>query len=384
MAARQRQRRAVRDALGYDLDQDAINNLLIDTDRGIQRKPNLLETQIRNYEFNRANPVRRPPRQPRPKVLKLPRGYDQAESDALMRLIAEKKRDIKYLSEALTQQGAQNYIDRHGLGHELFVTDEDIDGDDVPDVIVKQRGTNLPIIVKGYRTAESDYPLRHLYYSHVPKGDRKNYQMKDYLLSSLGEQYGSATSRAFMNIPAVDQINNWKRIGYKKMGLKHHISIPQAFKIHIMKPIMKNLKLSLKDRNIPLNLGAQEARELETFLRSRLITIPAMKSIYGDDVMRVDEAYWSKLQARRDYKDAADRILTNLLNSAARDWHEIYSTVLGIIVQRLVGTGALEGDLGAEIAEEIVNRALQQIPQRVPEFGQELPPPEELEGAAFI
>jgi hypothetical protein len=225
--------------LGYRLNEDIVGLLNRGTSHDLTNvTQEELNKRLAKIVKNRAQRPFQPPRTPRPKKLKLPPGYDKSESDALMRLIAEKKRDIRLIREAMTQQGAQNYIDRRGLGEFLMVDNADIDGDEVPDIVVRERGTNLPITVKGYKTEQSDYPIRSTYYSEIPREQRKGYSLKDYLDTKLGTRYTTPTQREFIDVNNANVLNTFKRLGYKDMFPKTKITIPNAFKIHVFKPII--------------------------------------------------------------------------------------------------------------------------------------------------
>jgi hypothetical protein len=367
------QRRAVRDSSGFRLNEDIVELLNQGTSHDLKNvTQEQLNKRLAKIAKRRARaPAFRDRAPPRAKKLKLPPGYDNKEADYLYKLIAEKKRDIKLIREAMTQQGAQNYIDRRGLGEFLVVDNTDIDGDNIPDIIVRERGTDMPIIVKGYKTEQSDYPIRYSYYTDIPRERRKGYPMKDYITEKLGTRYTRPTEREFIDVSNANMLSNFKRLGYKDMFPRTKITIPNAFKVHVFKPIMKCLKEVLKEYEIPLNLGPVEARDMETAIRNQLITIPAMQALYGDEILNIDEADWKSLQTGKDYNENAHRILLNLLTLSGETLEDLYRHILGLIIGRLVFLDAVPERLAnaGDVQSEIVNKALGIRPPSIPGYG---------------
>jgi hypothetical protein len=352
-----RQAKPVREYADYPISREIVDVLKDQIVHDLQDNPELLHDLREVYRFNDNHPR---PRVERPKKLKLLENYDENEANALFHIIANKKRDVKMIRDALTKEGAQNYINKRRLQEHLYVDDRDIDGDSIPDIVVRQRNTNLPVIVKGYHTVKSDYPLRHSYYRDVPREDRKEVSIGDYLNHRLNVRYDTPLHRV-LNRDGVEVLKSWNASGYKKMTPKEKISVPLAFKLHFMKPLMRSLKQVLKANNIELKLKPQVARDLEAAIRNQLITIPAMKATYGEEVMNVIEKDWKRLMTRKEYKVNSEHILRNLMS--LENHHDVYFTVLTLIVNRLAELEAIQ-PIPEQVAPQIVDLAIRNVPKK--------------------
>jgi hypothetical protein len=102
--------------------------------------------------------------------------------DELTNLVLANKRDIKLIRDAQSKQGAQKWIDDRNYGDFLEVKDDDVDGDGVPDIMVVDKQSRKPHIVKGYTTRDSKAPYRALYYTQYPtRASRKDHNMREFL-----------------------------------------------------------------------------------------------------------------------------------------------------------------------------------------------------------
>jgi hypothetical protein len=317
--------------------------------------PASFEQLRQQYALNKQHP--RPPIQ-RTKKFKLLDNYDKGEADALQHLVLNKKRDIRLIRDAQTKQGAEEYIARRNLQDHLYVTDNDVDGDGINDIIVRQKQTELPIIIDGYKTEKSRFPLRQAYYTEYPTREaRKGKSINDYTAQQLDPVYDSPTHRKF-NEEKARLAQYWASKGYAKVVPKENINIPTAFKLHFYKPIMKSLKEVLKANNIPLSLSPQDARDLESAIRAQLITIPAMRKAYTDAIMNVSDEEWNWFQGRKGYKEKASEILLRMF-----DYKEDNTiTILSLIIIKLVELGAVQ-DIDTPRADQIVEAALLNMPK---------------------
>jgi hypothetical protein len=349
-----RQTRTARDFANYRLSREigAIRDAISE---GKQGNRTVLDQYRQQIAFNAQHP--RPPIQ-RTRKFKLLDNYDKVEADALQHLILQKKRDIRLLREAQTKQGAEAYIANRNLQDHLYVTDNDVDGDGVADIIVRQKQTDLPIIIDGYKTEKSKYPLRQAYYTDYPtRESRRGKSINDYLTQKLDAAYDTPTHRQF-NEQNTGIAKRWASKGYADFVPRETISIPTAFKVHMYKPIMKSLKEVLKANNIPLSLNPQAAREIESAIRAQLITIPAMQAAFTEEVMNVTDDEWKRLNNKKEYKDEATRILINLI----RNRDEYAEHILQSIVEKLVELKAMP-DIDSTLSESITQAATLNMPR---------------------
>lgn len=79
-------------------------------------------------------------------------------------IVANLKRDFKKVKDALTVEGAQAIVDKHNrnCNNKWVAVEEDVNGDNIPDIIIKNEKNN-PIVVNGWTTKKSDYPMKRLY-----------------------------------------------------------------------------------------------------------------------------------------------------------------------------------------------------------------------------
>jgi hypothetical protein len=296
--------------------------------------------------------------------LKLIDGYDTTEGDNLMDLIVRRKRDIRRIPETETPLGAQRYIDKRGLGEHLAVFDDDIDGDGVPDTIIRQRGTGLPYIVKGYKTEKSKYPLRRYYRQVYPdKTARKEHPMKEYLSETLGTTYDSPTTRYYTNQDAVNELRALEAKGYAKMVPKSRISVAQAFKVHVMKPIMTSLKRILKESNIELRLPPQNAREMEAAIRDKILVFPILRAINPElldpEITSLDD--FKKAKNTAEVRNAAFDVLQMYLQNEHQ--HEFMLQVTESIIDKLERERSIP-ELDQALKDEIIRSTALYLPRR--------------------
>jgi hypothetical protein len=151
--------------------------------------------------------------------------------------------------------GAENWIRRAGLQDKLFVDDTDVDGDDYPDIVVRERAyPHAPYIVKGYTTTSSNYPLRSDYYNVYPTASsRKGHSFREFVDDHFIESYGDHGLTRAYKPKILAHAEKMKKAGYDIRLPSKVLSIPQAFKIFIMKPIMTEIKAVAKEDNMILN-----------------------------------------------------------------------------------------------------------------------------------
>ncbi len=89
------------------------------------------------------------------------RGKGRKGMNELSKVILDEKRDIRRLNKAITIDGARRYADKLGNGHSADIVDLNKDG--ITEVVVFDVNGN-PIVINGYTTRQSDWPLRQKYY----------------------------------------------------------------------------------------------------------------------------------------------------------------------------------------------------------------------------
>jgi hypothetical protein len=234
----------------------------------------------------------------------------------LYRIVQDMKRDIKFIREAQSEAGANHWIAQHGYGDKLYVDKKDIDNDGIPDIIVKKRSDRSPYIVKGYTTVDSGYPLRNAYYTEVPKDKRKEFTFRDFVKNISVDHYNKGGLSTTFNRKFIEGINRMRTAGYKIKPPSEKISAVTAFKMFIMKPLMKCIKEITKMIKAPFNLTAQKARTAEAYLRHNLVTEPVLVRIYGPEVLNVqDDKAMKKLMGRETVKSGIKDLTAYLIDN---------------------------------------------------------------------
>jgi hypothetical protein len=308
----------------------------------------------------------RPP--PAPRVARaLPAKQNMGD---LYNAVATGQQDIRLIKDAQSRAGAENYIVKHGLQDHLYVDDRDIDGDAVPDIIVRTRAGDQPYIVKGYTTEKSSYPFRNLYYTQYPTAeDRRGHSFRDFVDERYVAGYRpDGQERAYNPIGLqFDEVVTAR--GYKSSKPKPTLTYAQAFKRFIMKPVMKNLKKAYKEAlGTPIVISPEQATRAEASVRTNLILVPAMKNVYGDQVMQVqDPTEWQKLSQRKQVREVCQALTGELIRQRVENANELVSGVM----QTLQGFGV---NLGAHPDNAVVTTVMEL--EADPEFtdGRILPP----------
>ena len=110
------------------------------------------------------------------------KGVTSKNQQAMLNLVqivgTKGKQDIKRINKTQSVKGAKEWIKKHGyVGY--TADHEDVDGDNVKDVVVKDVDGNY-VIINGYTVQHSDFPYRRKYYE-LDEDERKEYAgYKDY------------------------------------------------------------------------------------------------------------------------------------------------------------------------------------------------------------
>ena len=230
-------------------------------------------------------------------------------------IVLTMNQDIKQIKDAQSLAGAQAWVQKHGP--ELYhVEDVDINGDNIPDIIVKNKD-NIPVIVNGYTTCDSTYPYRYAYYTEYPTrearkaarelGDTFRERIKG-MYNPQYDEYGMKIQRdkqgnpMFTNSEGLLFEQKMKNSGYTKIMRPKDKTPYQAFVKCIVKPIYDAVK------QINTLLGKSTQSQLLTkvaaVMWNETILYPAMAYVYGHDVTKVSDAEWKKLRNKAEVKNA--------------------------------------------------------------------------------
>jgi hypothetical protein len=282
---------------------------------GTYNPPHLdLDQAVQNITYRQEHP---PPRGPaRARNLPVKEGMD-----VLLNLVQGLKRDVRLIKDAQSKAGAEDWIVRNGQQANLYVDDRDIDGDNIPDIIVRKRSDRTPYIVKGYTTEQSGYPQRYQYYTKYPlASDRKGHSYQDFIDETTVGQF---TDGGYTRVPderVLAALNQSKAQGYRVTLPKEKMTSVQAFKYFIMKPLIKGYKDFCKEfEGYQSQLTGQTVRTLETYLRNNLITIQVLRQLYGDQVLQVDGTLWKKLAQKKDVKQGCELMTKTLIKNRNMD-----------------------------------------------------------------
>jgi hypothetical protein len=263
----------------------------------------------------------------------------------LIPIVTQMHRDIKQIKEAQTLQGAQEYINRHGLQDDLEALRQDVDGDGIDDVLVRTKNTEFPYIINGYTTATSAFPYRSRYYADYPtKAARKEVPYKQYIDDKLGNVYTNYGLKRILNSNAVAWSDKLAAKGYKRLNTNPNISVPTVFKNVIMKPFMNALKAILKNANTGFSGApiqyAQVIRATETELRDQLITNPALiaASVEGEAVFNKPEKEIKKLKNSKAVKEYSRFYMHEL----SRNRNENLPSIVAFCIETFVNSGILD------------------------------------------
>ena len=233
--------------------------------------------------------------------------------DQLTEIVLNLNQDVKQIKDAQSLEGAQAWVQKHGP--ELYtVQDADVNGDSIPDIIVKNKeGKN--VIVNGYTTGESTYPYRYSYYTQYPTADARkqaradgdtfreyikglyNPQYDDYGIKIQRDQNGNPIYGSEAGLKFEDQM---KRAGYTKIIRPKDKTPYQAFVSGVVKPMYDALKLLNKLMNKQTN--PQLLTKVAATMWNQTILLPAMVYVYGENVLKVDESEWKKLRNKAEVK----------------------------------------------------------------------------------
>ena len=251
--------------------------------------------------------------------------YGITGMDDLINVVVRLKNDVKQIKDAQSMESAQDWVDRHGYRDIYDVVSEDIDGDNIPEVIVQDK-LGKKVIVNGYTTEPSLFPYRNRYYAtHPTRESRKNHPWKNYIRNEFYNPTYDATGRLVTSIDdAAAQFDNAiGDAGYTKHMKPHARSSYQAFTAKCITPFYQALKY-LSYRGVPFKLT-----QLAAYIWKEIVRDPALTHVYGPDVLQIqDKKELTKLCNQREIKDAIESIVVPYLTNPESIFYEILPVVI--------------------------------------------------------
>jgi hypothetical protein len=277
--------------------------------KSLEHAPTInLQSAMDEIEYRKQNPL--PPAMPRQRRLPQKVGMDE-----LFNVVQSLKRDVRLIRDAQSKAGAEDWIQRNGLEEHLYVDARDIDGDDIPDIVVRDRTTRKPYIVKGYTTEQSQYPLKHKYFTKYPlAADRKGNPYRDFIDDGIVESFGDGGYNRKYTDEYEQTMKKARAAGYKVQVPKTTLTNNQAFKFFIMKPLMSAFKAIMNhvtENNYKSD--ALLARNLEAWFRENIVTIPVLARVYGEGILETPKEEWRKLALRKEIKEGCKAVIQQLI-----------------------------------------------------------------------
>ena len=152
------------------------------------------------YDKEREKRVRgQPYKRPTLKYDNIPRLRDEREHrqmlggdlyDSLINIILNHKKEIKKIPAAMTLEGAKRYAKSLGNGYRADSFDLNPgDGLHENEIVVYNKA-GMPVIINGYKIANSDFAYRNAYLTQYPKGMDQETKTKKSYQDWLDEQWG--------------------------------------------------------------------------------------------------------------------------------------------------------------------------------------------------
>jgi hypothetical protein len=297
----------------------------------IKEAPQLdLGGSLSDLRWRAENPPPKPPARQR----KLP---EKVGVNELFNVVQNMKRDkfIRLIKNAQSKAGAENWIIRNGYEPHLYVDDRDIDGDNIPDIVVRKRSDRSPYIVKGYTTEQSAYPQRNRYYTKYPTAAaRKGHSYRDFVDHDTIESFADKGFTRVLNKDAYDTLQKSRAQGYKVSIPNKSLTNNQAFKYFIMKPLMNAYKEVAYSYDDNLTLEPTLVRNIEAYIRDNIITVPVLVRVYGAGILQMeDKKEWRKLANRKEVKDGCRVMIQRLIENRMTD--DVYSALVSSMLDIL-------------------------------------------------
>jgi hypothetical protein len=261
----------------------------------------------------------------------------------LLELVVKLKQDVKMIKEAQSKKGAEDWIRNAGLQDFLFADEADFDDDGFPDILVRERAhPENAYIVNGYTTAPSLYPQRHEYYTDLPNvSDRKDQPFNKYI-ENLYSYTSPDDPLTRTSSPGIDgMFKLFANKGYAVKRPSKTISPMNGFKEFIMKPVIALIKKQ------GITLPREYIKMITDQYFHNLITFPALESVYGGDIYRVqDKTEINKLARRPEAKVAIRQFAINLIQNRL----SIADELVNSITDQLTDAGTITGENASDFA----------------------------------
>ena len=253
---------------------------------------------------------------PKPPIVRLDENGNPIEKkepfgkhmDKIMPAVLSGRQDIRRIDNAQSVVGAQRWVDKHGFHDMYTVTNDDVDNDGIPDIIVKNKKGD-PIIVNGYTTVDSTYPYRYKYYTAYPTAeDRKGYGkgFKGYVNDMWDPVYDENGMKItqYRNKAAAEKFyQDIKEKGHYSKKLKpNDKNIYQVFVSKVIKPLYDYTKFYNRG-NYP---GDRKMAKVASNVWSKIFVMAGMMYVYGENVVNVSLKQWNKLKAKEEVKNAIE------------------------------------------------------------------------------
>ena len=155
--------------------------------------------------------------------------------DSLINVILNHKKEIKKVPAAMSLEGANRYAKSLGNGYRAASVDlNPDDGLDEKEIVVYNKA-GIPVVINGYKLANSDFAYRKAYLTQYPRGMDPNTKTKKSYQDWLDEQWGyqaptNPWEEATIANEKVDMFDEFYGHGYaQKMPRKKTLTPNQIF-----------------------------------------------------------------------------------------------------------------------------------------------------------
>ena len=244
--------------------------------------------------------------------------------DDLIKVVAQLKQDVKQIRDAQSVPSAQAWIERNNYGNVLEAVEEDLDGDNYPEIVVKSKLTNKPVIVNGYTTTPSLFPYRNLYYDKYPTAAaRKGKSLRNYLQNEwFNSTYKDDGKVDKWNQEAQDFNTHLTDRGYTKLLKPNNRTYYQLFTQKCITPFYTALKYL--NHKVPFKLT-----KLASYIWNQIVINPAFIHIYGEEaIQNLSPEDVKNLRNRPEIKEAINDIVKQYLTNP----YSMFTDILPIIV----------------------------------------------------
>ena len=244
--------------------------------------------------------------------------------DDLIKVVAQLKQDVKQIRDAQSVPSAQAWIERNNYGNVLEAVEEDLDGDNYPEIVVKSKLTNKPVIVNGYTTTPSLFPYRNLYYDKYPTAAaRKGKSLRNYLQNEwFNPTYTDDGKVDKWNQEAQDFNTHLTDRGYTKLLKPNNRTYYQLFTQKCITPFYTALKYL--NHKVPFKLT-----KLASYIWNQIVINPAFIHIYGEEaIQNLSPEDVKNLRNRPEIKEAINDIVKQYLTNP----YSMFTDILPIIV----------------------------------------------------